>query len=293
MSFKSICLSGGGVNGYAHLGMLEYLYINSHLQLLDTIVCTSIGSVVGLLFLIGYTPTEIFNTFKGLDISSCFKFEHVENIFDLYGIDTGEYFIAKLVDILVEKKVSPLLTFKELYKTFKKRLIVCGTNVSEHLPIYFNESTYPDMKIIDAIRISISIPLLFTPVQFENDLYVDGFLTDNYPIQYTIDDFKNRYSNKELGREYNLNQNIIGCSITSTKTTGITNFYNYIYNLFCCTRKKTRSDYTIYIVAQHTPIHFSLQEKDIQSLFDNSFTLTKEYIDNLNKMNKKSKRYSI
>jgi predicted patatin/cPLA2 family phospholipase len=38
------------------------------------------------------------------------------------------------------------------------------------------------MEVLKAVRISISIPIFFTPVRFENKLFVDGCCLDNYPI---------------------------------------------------------------------------------------------------------------
>ena len=42
------------------------------------------------------------------------------------------------------------------------------------------------MKVTEAIRISISIPFLFKPVRYENKLFVDGALYDNYPILHAL-----------------------------------------------------------------------------------------------------------
>ena len=49
---------------------------------------------------------------------------------------------------------------------------------------FFDYIISPDCKIIDALIMSISIPLLFNPIKYNNQYYVDGGLIDNYPITY-------------------------------------------------------------------------------------------------------------
>lgn len=57
------------------------------------------------------------------------------------------------------------------------------------------------MNVIRAIRISTSVPLYFTPIQFDNKLWVDGGIIDNYPIHL----FKNKL-NTTLGVYLNENR---------------------------------------------------------------------------------------
>ena len=57
--------------------------------------------------------------------------------------------------------------------------------------VYFNHINTPDCQVVDAILMSISIPFLFTPFKYENKLYLDGGLTNNYPIDYFKDNIDN------------------------------------------------------------------------------------------------------
>ncbi len=47
------------------------------------------------------------------------------------------------------------------------------------------------MPVLHALRISISVPILFSPVQYNNDYYIDGVIFEHYPI----DPFKNDLNN--------------------------------------------------------------------------------------------------
>lgn len=288
MNFKSICLSGGGVNGFIHIGVLDYLSEKKHLELLDTIVGTSIGALIGFLYFLKIDPKELFDIFSKIETSQCFNLEYIDKLIYKYGIDSGEYYIAKIIDIIVERGESPVITFQELYTRYKKRLIICGTNVSNHSPVYFSNTTFPNMKIIDAIRITTCIPFLFTPVEYQNELYVDGFLTDNYPIVYTINDYKSRmFSSKHNKNEYN--KNVLGIFIhNSNSPLKNDTFENYIYNLFGCIRRKTGDqECTVFITPSILPTNFSISIEQKKELHQSGIDSVKKYLEKNSTMTKR------
>ena len=49
-------------------------------------------------------------------------------------------------------------------------------------PCYICHKTYPDLSLYKAIRMSISIPFYFTPVEYNGNLYVDGGCVDDFPL---------------------------------------------------------------------------------------------------------------
>jgi predicted acylesterase/phospholipase RssA len=51
-------------------------------------------------------------------------------------------------------------------------------------PIYFNHKSHPDIDILSLLRITTSIPLLFQSVEYDGNIYCDGGLYDNFPINY-------------------------------------------------------------------------------------------------------------
>ena len=62
-------------------------------------------------------------------------------------------------------------------------LIITGTNLNRMNTYYFSHITYPEMELRQAIRISASYPFVFVPVEFDGDLFIDGGVIDNYPLQ--------------------------------------------------------------------------------------------------------------
>ena len=76
------------------------------------------------------------------------------------------------------------ITFKELYEKFPKKLIILGSNLTKNCVEYFSVDHTPDMPVYLAIRISTSFPLVFEKVMYNDNIYIDGGLLMNYPIEY-------------------------------------------------------------------------------------------------------------
>jgi predicted acylesterase/phospholipase RssA len=76
------------------------------------------------------------------------------------------------------------ITLLELYNLTKKEFIIIGTNFTNGIETAFSYKTHPNMSVITALRITISIPYMFTPVLYEGDYYVDGGITNNFPINW-------------------------------------------------------------------------------------------------------------
>lgn len=253
MFIYSLCLSGGGIAGFAHIGMLQYLYEKKLLVKLDTIFGTSIGTVVALCYGMGMKPLEIFEAMLTLD-QRLIRYSDIDNFFSKYGFESGEYFIAHIIDMMIKKNFSPLVTFKQFHENTKIRLVFTGCNLEEHCTTYFSCDETPDMKVLDAVRISISIPFLLSSVRYKDNIHVDGGLLDNYPINSCIDDFESRYpiSNKK--------DHVLGCCIEGLKPKKIQSMEGFIYNILACLIKKDRK------TIQNMPCTIYLPLTDVSSI---------------------------
>ena len=72
-----------------------------------------------------------------------------------------------------------------------KHLIVTVTNLSQHRVEYLSFENSPDLKVSKAIRMSISIPLIFNKVIYKGDHYSDGGILSSIPIDYFRNDIEN------------------------------------------------------------------------------------------------------
>lgn len=180
---KSILiLSGGGIKGITHLGVLKALEELDMLKDITTIAAASVGAIVGGLFVVGYTPDEMW------EFTKCFDFGKLKdisfsNILDTFGIDSGsnvEYLLKRMIK---SKKHDTHITLKELYDKTKKKIIFTTVCVNKQKACYLSHENYPDLPLYLAIRMSSSIPMFYKPVLYNDLYYIDGGFIDNYPIK--------------------------------------------------------------------------------------------------------------
>ncbi|MBT5492123.1 hypothetical protein HOK00_07800 [bacterium] len=177
-----LVLSGGGVKGIAHVGALKAFEQLGMLKDFDTFSCTSVGGIVGLFISCGLKPDYIYKLLNIIGIDKL-RSNKKSNFIQTYGVDIGEQFTTIISTILKEHGIKEDITFKEHFEKTRKKLILTGTCINEKKIYYFSVDTFPDMKLLTALRITISVPIIFSPVLFENKLFIDGGCIDNYPIK--------------------------------------------------------------------------------------------------------------
>lgn len=189
--FEKVTLSGGGLKGIIQLGVLHYYYEKGlyDQKVVHTYSGTSIGSVIDLLLICGYTPMEIFSQVYTTD--KFFKSEDCQspwNIIQQRGLMSIDNFIKKIAD-LVEKKMGFIPTLKQLQEKTGKTLKVAVSNMTKVEVEYFSPETHPDLSSLEAVKMSSSLPLIFQKTSYNGNCYVDGGLADGFPI-HLIDDGK-------------------------------------------------------------------------------------------------------
>lgn len=177
----TLILSGGHLKGIAQLGVMHYMESKGLLKNITTIAGTSAGAVLGTFIALGFRPVELYHFFMNIDISKASNL-NAYNLFNKLGLDDGKRFLVVVKKCFKSKSISSKITFKQLYKITNKTIIVTGACLNDKKIHYFSHDTHPDMKVIDALRISISIPVFFTPIKYNNMIFVDGGCIDNYPI---------------------------------------------------------------------------------------------------------------
>lgn len=177
----TLVLSGGSVKGIAQIGALHYLESKHILKNIKTIAGSSVGAIVGTMITLGFRPIEMYHFFLHVNLG---KFTNINayNFLNKLGLDDGKRFTLIVRKFFKAKKISTNITFSEFYKKNKINLIITGVCVNDKKIYYFSHKTEPDMKVIDALRISMSIPILFTPRKYKNKVFIDGGCIDNYPI---------------------------------------------------------------------------------------------------------------
>lgn len=180
---KTLVLSGGGTRCISFIGAvkaLQELKMYNHSNV-TTFAGTSGGSLIAMMMIAGYTPDEMWKRILEID------FKHLQHlsfrkILILYGLDSGYGFINEIEKILEDKGFSKRITMKKFYELTRKDFYITTTCVNRFKPVYIHHSTFPDITVAHALRMSMSIPFIFTSVKYKNDFFVDGGVLDNYPI---------------------------------------------------------------------------------------------------------------
>jgi NTE family protein len=156
----SLCLSGGGARGMAHLGVLQYLYEKGYQ--LQAISGTSAGAVIGAFIADGFHPAEIgdliLTHIKRLPVNRHHLKQGLINI----------NFLRDLVrNNLRSKRIEDLPT----------PFFANATNYATG-----RGATFTTGLILEVVIASASIPIVFPPVMIEGVPYVDGGLSCNFNV---------------------------------------------------------------------------------------------------------------
>lgn len=194
-----LVLSGGGVKGAAHIGVLKALE-EEHIKF-DFISGTSSGSIVAALYASGNSPEEIYDIFKNY----C---EEIKN-FDLKNIINIIKYLIKNKKILIEgfnsgEKIEKIINEsckKNKIKNInqiKNNLIIPAVDIYDGNIYYFcsnsmckiknnykksnNKIKYIyDINIGKAVRASCSYPGVFVPTEYKDTKLIDGGIRENTP----------------------------------------------------------------------------------------------------------------
>lgn len=182
----TLCISGGGIKGISSIGCIKNLIKNNIISLnnIKNYYCCSVGSIISLLFILGLSTKDICNVWKKLNLEKYkLKFDF-DKFIKNKGIDNATNIMIILQTVLYKKTNKYDITFKELYKLYDIKLNIVTTNITLLKEELFSYDTTPNMSVMIAIRMSISIPIIFSPVLYNNNYYIDGGIINNFPINY-------------------------------------------------------------------------------------------------------------
>jgi predicted acylesterase/phospholipase RssA len=220
-------IAGGAMRSLASIGCIRYLEEENLLKSVKHFAGTSAGSIMSLFLVLGYTADEIFEfiitNFKRNDVASV-SIEDIFKIVDNFGLNLGANITAFIGTMLHQKLKVKDTTFLELAKNTGKNLVVCVANLTKHKEEYWCVDTTPSMSVIKAIRASCSLPILFTPVKHNGDLYIDGGIYNNFPIDYFCGT-----QHSDTVREI---KDIIGINVVSNPPSDHQDFLSYISMIF-------------------------------------------------------------
>jgi len=171
----SLVIGPGSMGFFAMLGVLQVLENNGKLSNVHEISGASAGSIIGLFMSIKnpYKVKDIFERSLSIDVPTYVK-PNLQTFLNNFGFVPHQ----PIKELLIEMCRGKNPTFKQL----KKKLIVSACCINTQKTEYFSVDTHPDMYAIDAVCMSISIPVVFSPYTWNNNMYVDGGTIEKVPL---------------------------------------------------------------------------------------------------------------
>ena len=167
---KYLVLGPASMGIYSLIGTLKAL--EPKLVDVKEISGSSAGSILALLLALGMSVDEILEIALDLDIPKFVKLR-IGSFFNKFGFVDLDPIREKLVEVCGSDP-----TFEELDMKIYVSAYCLNTSTTE----YFSRDTHPKMKVIDAVCMSMAIPLIFACGKYDGKTYVDGGTQEQYPM---------------------------------------------------------------------------------------------------------------
>lgn len=156
-----LVLSGGGLKGMAHIGIIKAL--NERDIYPDIISGVSAGAIVGALYANGTSPLNMLDFFKETPL---FKY-------NFFTINTPGLFDTEKYYLFFSKYFG-----KDSFDILEKELFITATDLQSGVPKVFSSG-----ELIWPLLASAALPPVFNPVTIDGRLYADGGIMNNYPLE--------------------------------------------------------------------------------------------------------------
>jgi len=200
-TIKNLVFEGAGIRGIAYCGAVQEMESKKMMDGIERVGGTSSGAIIALTISLGYSGKEIEEiisktNFKKFNDGGFFFIGGINRLKKYFGWYKGKKIEKWLGKLIKEKTGNENITFEELYQKGFKDLYITGTSLNKQKAVVFSYESYPKMRVKDAVRISVSIPLYFEPVFIDSsgkifyrpkqkqelDMMVDGGILENFPI---------------------------------------------------------------------------------------------------------------
>ena len=179
---QELAISGGGIRGIAFISAIYELEKQGKLNIhkLKKLSGTSIGAFIGICLLSGYTTKELLDILFDYDLKQI-KDIDLKNIISSKSILKGNA-LYQFYTTILEKKINVHTTLLELYEKTNIDFIATTCCLNTQSVEYISHETFPQLSIIECIKMSTAIPGILPGIIHEHKLYIDGGILDNLPL---------------------------------------------------------------------------------------------------------------
>lgn len=204
----TLVLSGGAYLGLYELGVLHYIFNNEpeylNIDKIKKIYGVSIGSFIGLLICISKISKE--DTLTTFNLICEYILERpwdklfsnkennilrkLTNLFEKKGLFTIEIFKEAFQPIfkLAELDVNDNITIEDMYVKSGIEMHTIVINAKNMKREVLNCHTRNTLSVLDSVYMSCSLPIVFAPIFYENNYWIDGGIFEGFPLQFVLDE---------------------------------------------------------------------------------------------------------
>ena len=270
---------GGGIRGISYCGAYKALLENN--IKLTGCAGSSIGAVFASLIAFGYSYEEVYEIMSKtgfemfIDINIDFKKDLAISKGKIFYEWIKEQLERKYYGEIYEKDKMPPVKFCDI----KNNLVIYSVDLTNLKFQEFSCKKTPDFEIAQAIRASVSMPGLFTPLEYEDSLIVDGDLLKSTPLWRVSNTIKNL---DERILEFRLEDNE-----TPKKIDNSIGYLNRVYNaisgfatdyIIDLYKEKDKFDYIKINTPDVSVVDFLMPKEKKQELFEIGYNSTKKYL---------------
>ena len=162
-----------GPSSMGIFGFIGSLKRNEHkLKNIKEISGSSAGALLATCLALEFSLDDVLDKFLKVDIEKLTKYK-LRTFFRNYGLIDME---------LVRDELVVLFEGDPTFKDLKMKLHISAYNLNKGKTEYFSVDTDPDMRVIDAVCMSISVPLLACKGPYNGHLYLDGGTKEDVPL---------------------------------------------------------------------------------------------------------------
>ena len=183
-----IALSGGGIRGIAHAGVLKALEDNG--IKIDIIGGTSSGSMIAMLYASGYSPYHIYTLFKKyskdiveINTKPIIKNYMLNKRITLKGLKTGNSVERIFNEVINKQGIFNIKDIKMPIVVPTVDLMNCKEYIFTNHPPQKEEKYITDISVGKAVRASSSFAAVFSPCEYKEHAFIDGGALDNVPVK--------------------------------------------------------------------------------------------------------------
>lgn len=271
-----LAMSGGGIKGAAHIGVIQALR-EENIKV-DIVGGTSIGSIVAALYAMEYTPKEmlkLFNYFSKLIFKNSAMYTDPRGK-KLLSIQAGGLYSGENIAFAIEE-AGKYKNIKKL-QDLKIPIVIPAVDLRDSEKYVFtnmgkiNDKYLNKADISIAVRASSSYPAIFAPCIYNKHKFVDGGILDNIPVE----EVKKIGADKVIAIRFKLNKTSRTIGLRSTLNKAIDIMFSKIEG-----EEVKKADYVIEIDTQDVnPFDF----KQANKCYKYGYLQAKKEIANIKKM---------